>query len=290
MAKIIALTNQKGGVGKSTTSVCLAINYAHMGKRTLLIDADPQANATKNVLENRQDNYTKESLRKAIHSLAYQYGILKEKEFDDNENKLDGLYELLTRKATIEEVIHKTRYENLYIIPTEVELALVEQSLYNNAYVLKSYLNKVSDQFDIIIIDSAPAVNLITYNILNAADQILIPIKLDLFSIKGSFQTINYVGQVMEIMQGASLKASEIDYRVLATMVNSRLILTKWIYPILKEILGNKLLNTKIRQQEKAVLQTNNGSKHFALVEGKKRSKIADDYVMLMEELEGQVK
>lgn len=296
MAKVIAVTNQKGGVGKTTTAVSLSINYALKGYRTCLIDIDPQANSTRCILgADQESKFTIDKIEAIVLNLAYDYGIITKERCleirDDFEYKkeaeMKGIYELLTNsRAVITDCIHKTPIENLEIIPAGVELAVAEDKMMNNAYLLKSIISDLSDRYDRIVIDSAPIVNLITYNILNASEQIIIPVKLDLFSIKGSFQTINYIQQMQTIMQKAGMANANTNYKVLATMAKKNMIISKVLIAVLQKVLGEHFMTTQIRQQDAAVLKTNSSQKHFSLNFGSKRYKIADDYVDLMNELE----
>ena len=142
MGKVIAFVNQKGGVGKTTSSVNLSASLGLLGKRTLLIDLDPQGNATTGV------------------------GIEK------SEMK-SSIYELLIDQATLNDVIIKTKFKNLYVIPASINLAgvdmeLMEMSRENIQFIaqfqLKKYLNQIKDKFDFIILDCPPSLGLITSN------------------------------------------------------------------------------------------------------------------------------
>ena len=163
---------------------------------------------------------------------------------------------------------------------------MAEKEMNNNAYILKAIVKQLEDKYDRIIIDSAPTVNLLVLNVINAADEILIPCKMDIFSVKGCFQTINYINQLTDVMEQAGLLVKKTDYKVFTTMVKKNMNISKTLYSVLEDVLGDHLLKTQIRAQDSAVLKSNSGQGHFALAQGSKRSKIADDYVGLVQEVE----
>ena len=171
MTKIIAFVNQKGGVGKTTSSINLAASLGLLGKKTLLIDLDPQGNSTTGV------------------------GINK------GENKA-SVYELLVDKAELNDVIIKTPFKNLYVIPASINLAgvdmeLIDMSRQDSEFVaqlqLKNQVNKVRGVFDYIILDCPPSLGLITTNALAAADSIIIPVQCEFFALEGIMQLLNSI-------------------------------------------------------------------------------------------------
>ena len=160
MGKIVAFLNQKGGVGKTTTCVNMAGYLATMGKKVLLLDIDPQGNASSNL------GIEKESKPKTIYNVIV----------DDN---------------TIEEVILQTKLNNLDIIPSDVDLAGAEIELVqmnNREKVVRNILKKIKDKYDYICIDCPPSLGLITVNALTACDSVLIPIQCEYFALEGLSQ------------------------------------------------------------------------------------------------------
>ena len=175
MGKIIAIVNQKGGVGKTTTSINLSASLGILGKKVLMVDLDPQGNATTGV------------------------GI--EKKGLDN-----SVYELLTMRTTIDKAIVKTKSVNLSIIPAYLNLAGVEMELielekkyrdsnmkFNRVMRLKDELYKVKDNYDYILIDCPPSLGILTTNALAAADSVLIPVQCEYYALEGIMQLINTV-------------------------------------------------------------------------------------------------
>ncbi len=175
MGKVIAIVNQKGGVGKTTTSINLSASLGILGKKVLMIDLDPQGNATTGV------------------------GV-------DKRNIGSSIYEVLTMRASIEEAIVKTESVNLSAIPAYLNLAGVELELielerrykeenikFNRVMRLKDELAKVKDNYDYIIIDCPPSLGILTTNALAAADSVLIPVQCEYYALEGIMQLINTV-------------------------------------------------------------------------------------------------
>lgn len=172
--KIIAITNQKGGVGKTTTTINLAAGLVERGKRVLLIDLDPQGNASTGL------------------------GIaLDDREFTT--------YELLLEDLDLEEVIQKTSVENLYIVPATVDLSSADMELISNekrSFLLHDALRQTQmDQFafDYILIDCPPSLNLLTVNAMIAAHSVLIPLQSEFFALEGLSQLISTIREVRQI-------------------------------------------------------------------------------------------
>jgi len=171
MGKIVAFVNQKGGVGKTTSSINLAASLGVLNKKVLLVDLDPQGNSTTGI---------------GISKTEY--------------NK--SAYELLTDKATIDEVILKSKFKNLYIIPATVNLAGIDIEFmqtgildpnFNRGGQLKKQLLPAKELFDYIIIDCPPSLGVITTNALTAADSVIIPIQCEFFALEGVMQLINNI-------------------------------------------------------------------------------------------------
>lgn len=170
MGKIVAIANQKGGVGKTTTAVNLAASLGVLEKKVLLIDADPQANATSGL------------------------GLVVE------EVEI-GTYEVLEQTVKASQAIQKTESPNLDIIPAHVDLVAAEIEIVdheNREYLLKGSLAEVKDQYDYIIIDCAPSLGLITLNALTAADSVIIPIQCEYFALEGLGKLLNTIKGVQQ--------------------------------------------------------------------------------------------
>ncbi len=219
MGKIIAFVNQKGGVGKTTSSINLAASLGLLGKKTLLVDLDPQGNSTTGV------------------------GI--------NKSELKAsMYELLTDQAQIKDVVIKTKFKNLYTIPASINLAgvdmeLMELSRGNKKFVaqlqLKKHLAQVTDIFDYIILDCPPSLGLITTNALAAANSVIIPVQCEFFALEGIMQLLN------SIMIAQKKLNPELDIEgVLLTMLDNRTNLGLEVVEDIKSYFKEKVYDTII--------------------------------------------
>jgi chromosome partitioning protein len=174
MSEIISIANQKGGVGKTTTAVNLAASLAEKGKKVLLLDMDPQSNATTSLGFSRSD---------------YEFNI----------------YHVLIGSKKFSEVIIKSEVKNLKLAPSNIGLVGIEKEFYtsnkkNKEMILKNRLKEVSSLFDYVIIDSPPALGPITINVLSASDSVIIPIQCEFFALEGLAQLLNTVSLLRKTM------------------------------------------------------------------------------------------
>ena len=213
MGKIIAIANQKGGVGKTTTAVNLAAALGDLGKAVLLADTDPQGNTTSGV------------------------GV-------DRRNCRVSAYEVMIGGAKAKEALVKTEFKSLTLLPSHIDLAAAEielASLENRESMLKNALAPIRGEYDYILIDCPPSLGLITTNALTAADTILIPIQCEYYALEGLSQLMNTVRRVKR--QYNSLLDIE---GVLLTMYDGRLNLTQQVVEEVKKYFPRKVFKTVI--------------------------------------------
>ncbi len=219
MAKIISLVNQKGGVGKTTTSINLAAALGRLNKKVLLIDMDPQSNATTGLGLNSND-------------------------FDND------IYELITNQCDISKAIIKTKFQNLSIIPSTINLAgvdvefvkkmLTDKSFKQN-FQLKNQLEKVKENFDYIIIDCQPSLGLGTMNALVASDSVIIPVQCEFYALEGITQLLTTIITIQNSMN-ANLRIEG----VLLTMLDGRTNIGLEVIEEIRKYFGDKVFNTII--------------------------------------------
>ncbi|MBN4047202.1 ParA family protein [bacterium AH-315-P13] len=215
MGKIIAIANQKGGVGKTTTSVNLAASLGVLEKKILLIDADPQANASSGL------------------------GV------DVNAVEI-GTYQLLEHSSSAEECIIKTSAPNVDIIPAHIDLVAIEIELVDKEqreYMLKKAITHLKSAYDYIIIDCAPSLGLITLNALTSADAVIIPIQCEYFALEGLGKLLNTIKSVQKIHN------PDLDIEgLLLTMYDSRLRLSNQVVEEVQKHFDNMVFKTIIQR------------------------------------------
>jgi len=249
MGKVIAIANQKGGVGKTTTSVNLAASLGVLEKKVLLIDADPQANATSGL------------------------GI-------DVESVEIGTYQILEHSNTVKEAILKTSSPNVDIVSSHIDLVAIEIELVdkeNREYMLKTILGDIVDEYDYILIDCAPSLGLITLNALTAADSVLIPIQCEYFALEGLGKLLNTVKSIQKIHN------KDLDIEgLLLTMYDSRLRLSNQVVEEVQKHFNEMVFETIIQRNVRLSEAPSFGE---SIISYDASSKGANNYLSLAEEI-----
>ncbi len=249
MGKIIAFANQKGGVGKTTTCINVSASIAAMGKKVLLIDMDPQGNATSGV------------------------GIEKT-------NDLKTLYNVIDKEVLIDEVIKETCLEGLDIVPATVDLAGAEIDLVQmNAreHVVKKALERIKDKYDFIMIDCPPSLGLLTVNALTAADSVIIPIQCEFFALEGLTQLMNTIRLIIHHLN-PQLKIEG----VVLTMKDNRSNLVAQVSEEVKKFFSTKVYETYIPRNIRLAEAPSHG---LPILLYDMSSKGANAYISLAEEI-----
>ena len=218
MGKIIAFANQKGGVGKTTSAVNIAASLGILGYNVLLVDLDPQGNATSGV------GVPKKALKLTVQ-------------------------DLLVGEADIEDVIIKTKFTNLSIVPANISLVGAEFQLFDtedSQTELKEALYKVKDNYNYIIIDCPPSLGMLTINALSASDGVVIPMQCEFYALEGLSQLMITVSRIKQLYNPALTVSG-----ILVTMHNKRLLLSMQVVAELKKHYDDKLFKTSISRNVK---------------------------------------
>ena len=249
MGRTIAIANQKGGVGKTTTSVNLSAGLAHLGKKTLLIDIDPQGNASSGV------------------------GI--------NKRAIEGcIYDVLIDDESMKDYIHETKVENLSIVPATMSLAGAEIELVSaisREIRLKRALDEIKNDYDFIIIDCPPSLGLLTINALTASDGVLIPVQCEYYALEGLSQLLSTVRLVQK-----HLNKDLVIEGVLLTMLDARTNLGLQVIEEVKKYFRDKVYKTIIPRNVRLSEAPSHG-KPIILYDA--RSRGSDTYLELAREV-----
>ena len=249
MGRIIAIANQKGGVGKTTTAINLSASLAEKGRKVLAIDMDPQGNMSSGL------------------------GLDK--------NSIDGtIYDMIIGEADVEEVIHKNTIENLDILPSNVDLSAVEIEMIdveNKEFVVKNSIQKIRDNYDYVIIDCPPSLSLLTVNAMTTADSVLVPIQCEYYALEGLSQLIHTV----ELVKDRLNPILEIE-GVVFTMYDARTNLSLQVVENVKDNLEQNIYKTIIPRNIRLAEAPSHGLP-INIYDGK--SSGADSYRQLAQEV-----
>lgn len=213
MSKIIAIANQKGGVGKTTTAINLSSCLASLGKKVLALDLDPQGNMTSGL------------------------GV-------DKDGVENNIYDLIIGNVGIEKCIYKSEIENLDVLPSNIDLSAAEIELIgveNKEFIIRNEMEKVKDNYDFVIIDCPPALSMLTINAMTTADSILVPIQCEYYALEGLSQLVHTIELVQDRLN-SSLKIEGVVF----TMYDARTNLSLQVVENVKDNLDQNIYKTII--------------------------------------------
>ena len=252
MSKIISIANQKGGVGKTTSSINLAACLGVLEKKVLLIDLDPQSNTTSGLGFNPKEI-----------------------------NK--GVYECIIEKNNVNECIIKTKSPNLYLLPSNIDLVAAEIELINineREYRIKKSISSIKNDYDYIIIDCAPSLGLLTLNALTASDSVIIPIQCEYFALEGLGKLLNTIKIAQQ-----RLNLNLIIEGLLLTMYDTRLRLSNQVVEEVKAHFQDMVFDTIIHRNVRLSESPSHGE---TIIMHDASSKGAINYLNLAQELENK--
>ena len=213
MGKIVSFSNQKGGVGKTTSCVNISAQIANKGKKVLMIDMDPQGNATSGL------GLSKSKIKKTI-------------------------YDVIIGRCNVEDAIIKTKFKNLSVIPANIDLAGAELELYEleeSENFTKLAIESVKDQYDYIFIDCPPSLGMLTVKALSVSDGVVVPMQCEFYSLEGMSQLLNTIKKIRQLYNPTLQLVG-----ILLTMYNGRLTLTGQVVDELKKYYQDKLFKVPI--------------------------------------------